>query len=255
MEFAKKIKGVSYDSKSQKYRAYITFKKNRVSLGYYKDITEAIKARKSIENVIKEGIEDNKYFLIELGEHLMYQDTKDALSVTKSKKDFYVFIMLFIISSYVGDLKGDFDGELRKIIISKFNNKKLIDLKKSSNQNFACYALEYIKANYDIMFDIYNALKRGDYSNVQCLDLKRQLNDFDQTFNCIKPLSIDFLSGSSMTYITKKYNISKAQAYRDIQDDLLSNFSIRTCIINFLNDVGDILLEIDNLNPKTRQRI
>lgn len=253
MEFAKKIKGVSYDTKNQKYRAYITFKKNRISLGYYKDISEAIQKRKIAESLIKENMKDDVYFLIKLWRRLKVQNSNEAIlnKVKEEDTNLEVFLMMSIIDAYCKKEKTNHYSQWLWVIIKryisndphhsplppKFNYSEgeiiSITLKNenfSKNSNFACFVFDFLNANYDTLEDLYNVLLKKDeaffqdelYVKNHCFSKPYAAYlDFLNTsiHEDFSRYSLAFISGESVASISKSNSISKSVIYRKINED------------------------------------
>lgn len=59
------FRGVSYESKAKKYRAYIHYAGQKLPLGYFTDVNDAAKAREDAQKLFKTKTTNGQYLIIE----------------------------------------------------------------------------------------------------------------------------------------------------------------------------------------------
>ena len=205
MEIAKKIKGVSYDGQNQKYRAYITFKKTRISLGYHKDIRDAIRVRKEAEGILKEIMSEDATILIKLWRRLKTSERKEVLSkqqTTIQPLDYYLLTQAITTYHHPTEKTG-----LKLVAGGK-------------NLNFACFVFSFLDLNYDTLLKNYDNMLK-DYKLINESICSGKFIEFfnDIFYNQISKNTLMFISGYAVSYITKINTVSKSVIYRKIDED------------------------------------
>lgn len=217
------VKGVCYETRANKWRAYIGFAGEKIRLGYFSSFDEAVLARQSAEKLY------GQY----KGDLILYAKNNGWTTVEDSSTAILLQLIEYVVVYYRGekeDEKGREDGSS----LSSFSSSSL-----SSLWSYPTYAVKNINCgvgrswrttgsqlyvseqhgDIKLCFDVSGSAAIGETGCcLSCVDDVQDVLEayFDVDLEDAK-LFIDYAKGAPMKELTKKYSISKATAIRHVK--------------------------------------
>ena len=209
------VKGVSFEKRANKWRAYIGFAGEKIRLGYFSSFDEAVLARLSAETLY------GKY----KGDLILYAKNNGWVS----KEDTDTAILLQLIEYVLVYYKGEKGEKTPRGSFSPI----------SSLWSYPTYAVKNINCGIGSSWrttgsQLYVSKEHGDIKvcfdvsgsaaiaeTWRCLNSQEQVQDVLEMYFGVEledaKLFIDYAKGAPMKELTRKYSISKSTAMRHIK--------------------------------------
>lgn len=210
------VKGVCFETRANKWRAYIGFAGEKIRLGYFSSFDEAVLARQSAEALY------DKY----RGDLILYAKNNGWTSAEDTNTAILLQLFEYVVMYYAGEKKRE--GKRQAL----FPSSSLWSYPTYAVKNIDCCIGRSWRATNS---QLYVSPEHGDiktcFDNASatvaetgagcCLNCEEQVQDVLEMYFNVEledaKLFIDFAKGATINALSKRYLISKSSVARKIK--------------------------------------